>query len=364
MFKQLFAIFILTLITSLSFTHIAYGQSSNNSSYDIPYNPNDYLVIQSNTEGNEQTLQLPVKDLLFNVIPYYDENGKLVSLSLGLKPGLDALYKDLGLFDKPHDIVFIYPSFTQAAYGKHGFYDFYNKKCDISCLTVKIPTNIHGIQASSIAGAWALKLLNYPYLKDEDVDKNPDVLKQYKRVIVLHNEYVTKKEFDAITSHPDVIYLYPNALYAEVKTNYDDNTITLVHGHGYPAKSIKNGFDWKDDNSRYEYNVDCNNWSFYKTENNNTMLNCYPEYKILFTDQLIRLLQNGDPSNLLDDIDNWLRYKNDQSSTVELLSDFDVSGKHIPSWAKSTALWVLNGEVTRTEFAHMIRYLNDQNILN
>ena len=67
-------------------------------------------------------------------------------------------------------------------------------------------------------------------MKDEDVDKNPDILKQYKRIIVLHNEYVTKKEFDAITSHPDVVFLYPNALYAQVEANYTSNTITLVHG--------------------------------------------------------------------------------------------------------------------------------------
>lgn len=114
-------------------------------------------------------------------------------------------------------------------------------------------------QSSSIIGAWVLKLLNYSYVKDQDVDKNPDILKQYKRVIVLHNEYVTKKEFDAITSHPDVVFLYPNALYAQVKTNYDNGTITLVRGHGYPDSTIGNGFDWKYDNSRYEYDIDCNN---------------------------------------------------------------------------------------------------------
>jgi hypothetical protein len=54
--------------------------------------------------------------------------------------------------------------------------------------------------------------------------------KYHDRVIVLPNEYVTKKEFDAIASHPDMIFLYPNALYAEVKTDYASNTITLVRG--------------------------------------------------------------------------------------------------------------------------------------
>lgn len=359
----MFVLSILFLVASLSLSHDASAQSyTNSSAYDIPNNLGDYLTVVSNTEGNEETLQLPIKDLLFNVIPHNDQNGKLISLSLELKPGLDDLYKDLGLFDKPRDAVFIYPSFTQAAYGKSGFYDYYNNKCDIQCLTVKIPTGIHGIQASSIAGAWTLKLLNYPYLKDEDVDKNPDILKQYKRVIVLHNEYVTKKEFGAITSHPNVIFLYPNALYAEVKADYADDTITLVRGHNYPDSSITNGFSWKYDNSKYEYNVDCKNWNFYNA-GEYIMLNCYPEYKLLYAEQLLRLLQNNDPANLLDDLNNWIRYKNDQT-TIDLLNDFNIVGKHVPSWVKGPAIWTMNNDITKTEFAHLLRYLSDQNMLN
>jgi hypothetical protein len=306
---------------------------------------------------------LPIDQFIFTVTPHYDENGKQISLSLGLKPDSDNLYEDIGLFGKPHNIVFIYPSFTQAAYGKNGFYDFYNNKCDTKCLTVPIPTNVHGVQASSIAGALALKLLNYPYLKDEDIDKNPDILKQYKRVIVLHNEYVTKKEFDAITSHPNVIFLYPNALYAEVKTDYNANTITLVNGHGFPNTSIRNGFSWKEDNSKYEYNVDCSNWYFYNS-GNYTMLNCYPEYKLLYADELLRLLQNPEPADLLNDMDNWIRYQNDPSAISELLSDYDISGKHIPFWVASTAASTISGDVTKTEFDHLLRYLYDKNLLN
>ena len=346
-------------ITSLFFCYNAYGQST---TYDVPNNPGDYLTVVSNTEGNEQTLHLPLKEFLFNVTPHDDSSGNLISLSLELKPELNNLYKDIGLFDKPRDIVFIYPSFTQAAYGKNGFYDFYNNKCDTTCLTVPIPTGIHGSQSSSIAGAWALKLLNYPYLKDEDVDKNPDILKQYKRVIVLHNEYVTKKEFDAITSHPDVIFLYPNALYAEVKTNYDDNTITLVQGHGYPNSSMKNGFGWKPDNSKFEYRVDCNNWNFY-TSGNYTMLNCYPEYKILYSEQLLRSLQDNAPADLLDDISDWIRSPDDQSSISALLNDYGVNGTHVPHWVKNPAIAVISGDIGKTDFAHMLKYLSDQNML-
>jgi len=353
--KQLFAIFILFALAFL--VHNAFAQSP----YDVP-NPGDYLTVVSNTEGNEQTLQLPIKDLLFNVTPHNDQNGKLVSLSLELKPGLDSLYNDLGFFNKTKDTVFIYPSFTQAAYGNNGFYDFYNNKCDISCLTVKIPTGIHGTQASSIAGAWALKLLKYPYLKDEDIDKNPDILKQYKRVIVLHNEYVTKKEYDAITSHPNVIFLYPNALYAQVSTNYTDNTITLVRGHGYPNLNVKNGFGWKYDNSRYEYDVDCPNWYFYMRENY-TLLNCYPEYEILVDEQLLRSLQNPKPSHLLSDIANWSRYPEDTESITNLLNEFGIPGSHIPDWVHNPANLVLNNKISKTDFAHLMIYLHDQNII-
>jgi hypothetical protein len=349
-------------IVSISLWHNTYGQSSTNSPYDIPNNPGDYLVVVSNTEGNQQTLHLPISSLLFNVTPHNDKNGNQVSLSLELKPELSSLYKDIGFFDRPRDMVFIYPSFTQAAYGKNGFYDFYNKKCDTKCLTVQIPTSINGVQASSIAGAWALKLLNYQYLTDEDVDQNPDILKQYERVIVLHNEYVTKKEFDAITSHPDVIFLYPNALYAEVRTNYDNNTITLVHGHGYPDPTIRNGFGWKYDNSKYEYDVNCDNWYFYKAENY-SMLNCYPEYKILSSEQILRSLQNANPADLLTDMGNWLRYQNDPSAIRGMLDDYGAQGTHVPYWVANIAISVENNEVSQTEFAHLIKYLSDQNIL-
>ena len=364
--KLHYSIFFITIIFVVIFITAdnAYAQTLNDSSTNGTAETSDILTIQSNTaEGNGETLQLPVNSFLFNVTPHNDENGKLISLSLSLKDGYDDLYKELGLFDKPRDIVFIYPSFTQAAYGTNGFYDFYHDKCDSKCLTVPMPTGVHGFQSSSIAGAWALKLLNYPYVKDQDVDQNPDILKQYKRVIVLHNEYVTKKEFDAITSHPDVIFLYPNALYAEVQANYSTNTITLVHGHGYPDSSVKNGFDWKYDNSKYEYNVDCNNWNFYKA-GNDSMLNCYPEYKLLSSEELLRLLQNPDPTDLLNDLSNWLRYPDIPSVITKLLNDYDISGKHIPSWVSKSVVSTLNGDISKSEFGNLLRYLYDQKLLN
>ena len=94
---------------------------------------------------------------------------------------------------------------------------------------------------------------------------------------MLHSEYVTRTMFDAITNHPNVIYLYPNALYAEIEVNYVDETITLIRGHNYPEPEIKNGFDWEFDNTHpYEFDNLCADMEFYQIENG-VMTNCYPE---------------------------------------------------------------------------------------
>jgi hypothetical protein len=192
---------------------------------------------------------------------------------------------ELNLSSKSKTVI-VYPIFTQAAYGNKGFYDYYRNQCDSSCLTVNIPLKPIGGYVSSGMGFLFLSSRNFDNVTDVDVDKNPEILKQYQRVIVLHNEYVTKKEFVAITSHPNVLYLYPNALYAEIKVNYNTNQITLVRGHGYPTPSLGNGFGWKFDNSRFEYDTNCKNWSFYKITNG-MMLNCYPELRVAYDKSLL-----------------------------------------------------------------------------
>ena len=95
---------------------------------------------------------------------------------------------------------------------------------------------------------------------------------------MLHNEYVTRAMFDAITNHPNVIYLYPNALYAEIEVDYVDKTITLIRGHDYPPEDpVANGFDWEYDNTHpYEYDVECSSIEVYKIRNG-WMTTCYPE---------------------------------------------------------------------------------------
>ena len=133
-------------------------------------------------------------------------------------------------------------------------------------------------------------MLNYSFITDVDVDKNPEILQKYDTVIILHNEYVTKNEFNAITNHPHVLYLYSNALFAEVSSNYTDNTIKLIKGHGYPNETIQNGFNWKNDNTKFEYDLKCTNWNFTNI-NNGKMLNCYPDYVMLYDKNLLHYIK-------------------------------------------------------------------------
>ncbi|HEX5458317.1 MAG TPA: hypothetical protein VFX64_08055 [Candidatus Nitrosotalea sp.] len=187
--------------------------------------------------------------------------------------------------------VIIIPVFTASAYTEHGFYSYYEGKCNLSCLTSILYTQIPLGYTASGKAVDTLGSLGYYTLTDIDVDKNPDILLQYGKVIVLHNEYVTQKEFDAITTHPHVVYLYPNALYGKISVDYHANLMTLVRGHNYPDSKIRNGFDWKFDNSQFEYDTQCSNWKF-QNVSNGIMLDCYPENHLEHNTKLLKAIKD------------------------------------------------------------------------
>ena len=179
---------------------------------------------------------------------------------------------------KPNDsTVVIFPTFTSAAYHEPGFYTYFGGGCDESCITDLSFENVDIKYTSSGTTAQILYAVGYDFVTDIDVDKNPKILQNYDTVILLHNEYVTKKMFDAITSHPHLIFLAPNALYAEIDVNYDDNTMSLIRGHDYPP-GIANGFDYEIEEQfhEYEYDDQCLEWEFIKIKNG-YHLNCYPD---------------------------------------------------------------------------------------
>jgi len=215
---------------------------------------------------------------------------KWKSILLGLDPNKMNQYNEVALWNDPQNAVVVFPYFTFTAYQSPGFYDYYKGKCD-DCTTIKfvLPTSQY---TSSGKAHQALTLLGYSSITDIEIDRDPGILQQFDKVIMLHNEYVTRAMFDAITSHPNVIYLYPNALYAEIEVNYTDETITLIRGHDYPDQGIANGFDWPFDNTHpYEYDDTCLDMEFYKVRDG-WMTTCYPENLFLAnTEQLFNILK-------------------------------------------------------------------------
>ena len=270
-------IVILIIIIAVYFTI-----SSNE---NIEVSKNEPILQSSNSQ---KLIQTNVKSL-FKVMAYENDfeiiEGEKIwrDVYYELDESNMAMYNDLKN-NKKSAVVF--PIFTAAAYSEPGFYTFYRGECDgefhgvlfrdADCLTVKLENEYSPIFTSSANGLQILNLLGYEIITDITVHQNPEILLDYEKIILLHNEYVTSKQFDAIISHPNVIYLYPNALYAEV--NFDEELweISLIRGHNYPEITIRNGFDWKFDNSPDEYDVTCDDMKFTKIDNG-WMLNCYPE---------------------------------------------------------------------------------------
>ena len=218
------------------------------------------------------------------MIDNLDGQKKWVSPILGLNPYKMDRYNEIALWhDDSQSTVVIFPLFTAAAYAADGFYDYFGGKCDgCTTTTIKVPEFRYTSSGNAIQ---AFDLLGYDIINDATLDQNPDILKRYDKVIMLHNEYVTRDMFDAVTSHPKVIYLYPNAFYAEIDVNYIDNTITLIRGHDYPLEDpVSNGFDWEFDNTHpFEFDNDCANMEFYPIRDPRSngslhwMANCYPD---------------------------------------------------------------------------------------
>jgi hypothetical protein len=256
----------------------------------------DNIITIEHIENKEKILiqdDSEIFDIWSYEIDVYLEFEKLVTKDIHLKliEENEQLYKEIGVDDDVNAIV-ILPVFTSSAYSENGFYEYFFDRCD-DCTTVKILENnyLRFFEASQM-GARVLETLGYKTITDIDLDKNPNILKKFNTVILLHNEYVTQSMFNSIINHPHVIYLYPNALYAEIEVDYKKNEITLIRGHGYPESTIGNGFDWEFDNTHpYEYDENCFNWEFYRIPNGE-MLNCYPERELISNIELLKEIKN------------------------------------------------------------------------
>jgi hypothetical protein len=229
-----------------------------------------HSIKMNNTTSNNFDFYLTLEDSISCEIKCMIHAGAKLILNESGQKFIDIL--------KPDDnSVVIYPLFTASAYAEPGFYTYFRGDCDESCITNLSFNTAKGTHTSSIHTAQILHIMGYDVITDVDVDVNPKILKNYEKIILLHNEYVTKKMFDAIVDHPNVIFLFPNALYAEIDVNYDDNTMSLIRGHDYPP-GVLNAFNYEIEERfhKYEFDNKCLEWEFIKIKNG-YHLNCYPD---------------------------------------------------------------------------------------
>jgi hypothetical protein len=182
-------------------------------------------------------------------------------------------------------IGFVKPVFTDVAYN-HKFYIFYSRYAripyginitkDLGLLNSKV--SFSNTQNGTIRNVFALFSLiksikglsnktQVYSLSDLDVDKgtiffnldenNP--INLYDILVLGHQEYVTQKEYDNLKrfvfNGGKMILLYGNIFYAEVRHNDNNNTISLVKGHGwaYNGKTAWRNIDerWKNETSQW-----------------------------------------------------------------------------------------------------------------
>ena len=202
----------------------------------------------------------------------------------------DEEIKNYKFVEDKSSVVVIEPIFTASAY-QSGIYEAWEGRCDESCLNVPIcfdclliPDAAFG---QSITAVNVFKQLEYPIISDYDFGMNPEIIFEYDTVIMLHNEYVTREMFDAITSHPHTLYLYPNALYQEIKFNS-----TNVWMASTSLDREDTFFNWEYDNtSPYEFDRDCKDWIFRDIENGSQLL-CYPEVRITYDLDLLKYIHD------------------------------------------------------------------------
>jgi hypothetical protein len=176
------------------------------------------------------------------------------------------------------DYIVIEPDFTASAYQPNGFYNYYSNHSNC-CLTVPVSVDDNNMKikfADTYNAKLLFALMGYQHITDSEVCSGANVPID-KILIILHNEYVCQQEYNIITNSTNVIYMYPNSLYANVYYNTSMiRVITLIGDKNHTS----NYFNWTLDNTQYERQDNkptyCSNQHFVKVYNG-YQLNCWSQ---------------------------------------------------------------------------------------
>jgi Bacterial Ig domain len=175
-------------------------------------------------------------EVLFNVSPFLDNS---TSRQFGKR------------------IALVGAVFTDGAYNKGGFYEFYPKYggapegediyTNLDLLTSNIPNTPPFDPVTSNATKMLRHLLQnvtkgpLPILSDEDLHEGHIFTKNgsnaYDVLFMLHEEYVTKQEYmnlkRFVYNGGVIVFVDSNVLYAQVLYNPDMHSVTLLRGHDW-----------------------------------------------------------------------------------------------------------------------------------
>ena len=152
-----------------------------------------------------------------------------------------------------NSVAFVEPSFTYAAYNLDSFYYFYNKyfdtpegkniTTDLNYMTGDIPADPDRDYFKPLMDSIKEFAPQYDVSIIGDTDVNdgvifrPDGTNSYDALFLLHNEYVTQKEYDNLRTFVNnggtIVLLDGNIFYAEVTYDRQYCTATLLKGHDW-----------------------------------------------------------------------------------------------------------------------------------
>ena len=244
-------------------------------------------------------------DLFFVELPFHDRINENI-------PEMNEIY--IEIMNNDDETIVIFPTISLHAYSQQCIWDYYvpatedckiiqlDSEIDLSSMNDNIWLNPafienvsgHFLYNTNLASFQTLQLLNYEMLSDLEIEKNPNILENYDKIIVLHNKYVSKKIFDTITNHPKVIYLNPGALSEEVSIDFTNNTITVLSPIKYPEeKNYRNDFFWAYDNTDKEFE-DCYMIDDPKFEivSNGIMTNCFSDNLLAKSKDFLKIIKD------------------------------------------------------------------------
>ena len=275
----------------------------------IPYEfvPMTYKTVicnLQNTNLRDYESCINQDELFFVDLPFHDKINEVI-------PEMKDIY--LEIMNNDDKTIVIYPTISLHAFSQQCIWDYYvpdSEDCKIIQLVTETdlasmndniwlnPAFIENVSGyflynTNLTSFQTLRLLNYEMLSDLEIEKDPNILNDYDKIIVLHNKYVSKKIFDAITNHPKVIYLNPGALSEEVTIDFTNNTITVLSPIKYPEeKNHRNDFLWEYDNTDKEFE-DCYLTDDPKFEvvSNGIMTNCVSENLLSKSKEFLKIIK-------------------------------------------------------------------------